>query len=308
MAIADRLAVMSAGAHRADRPRRGSLYRVAAASLRGRIPRPREPPANASPRRSRKACCDIGGASFACPPRVAGPRHAAGAPRGHARSARRRPAGPRPRSSSAPSSATACSCACAPTDSRRWSPTCGRDSAFRAGDSVGIRIEPAPPHGLAGDPRMTTFLVQLQRPPHPRAGPPRLRPARHRTLLCSAPVQSVLQLQQRPDAVVITGDLSDFGRAAEYSHLAQLLAPLRDAGLPDARQPRRSRPAAAQLPGPRLPGQRGLRPVRGTRSVRCACSRSTPACPATAHGTLVRRSGSAWLEDAARSPAAASRW
>ncbi|MES2631615.1 MAG: phosphodiesterase [Pseudomonadota bacterium] len=39
-------------------------------------------------------------------------------------------------------------------------------------------------------------------------------------------VQSVLRLRQRPNAVVITGDLSDFGRAAEYAHLAELLAPL----------------------------------------------------------------------------------
>ena len=39
-------------------------------------------------------------------------------------------------------------------------------------------------------------------------------------------VQTVLGLRQRPDAVVITGDLSDFGRAGEYAHLAQLLAPL----------------------------------------------------------------------------------
>lgn len=39
-------------------------------------------------------------------------------------------------------------------------------------------------------------------------------------------VQSVLRLRQVPDAVVITGDLSDFGRAEEYAHLAQLLAPL----------------------------------------------------------------------------------
>lgn len=39
-------------------------------------------------------------------------------------------------------------------------------------------------------------------------------------------VQSVLRLRQTPDAVVITGDLSDFGRAAEYRHMAQLLAPL----------------------------------------------------------------------------------
>ena len=39
-------------------------------------------------------------------------------------------------------------------------------------------------------------------------------------------VQSVLRLRQRPQAVVITGDLSDFGRAAEYAHLAELIAPL----------------------------------------------------------------------------------
>jgi len=39
-------------------------------------------------------------------------------------------------------------------------------------------------------------------------------------------VQSVLRLRQPPDAVVITGDLTDFGRAAEYAHLGHLLAPL----------------------------------------------------------------------------------
>lgn len=39
-------------------------------------------------------------------------------------------------------------------------------------------------------------------------------------------VQTIVRLRQRPEAVVITGDLTDFGRAAEYAHLAQLLAPL----------------------------------------------------------------------------------
>jgi 3',5'-cyclic AMP phosphodiesterase CpdA len=39
-------------------------------------------------------------------------------------------------------------------------------------------------------------------------------------------VQTVLRLHQKPDAVVITGDLCDFGRPAEYIHLAELLAPL----------------------------------------------------------------------------------
>jgi 3',5'-cyclic AMP phosphodiesterase CpdA len=39
-------------------------------------------------------------------------------------------------------------------------------------------------------------------------------------------VNSVLRLRQRPRAVVVTGDLADSGAAAEYAHLAELLAPL----------------------------------------------------------------------------------
>ncbi|WP_245592773.1 phosphodiesterase [Advenella mimigardefordensis] len=39
-------------------------------------------------------------------------------------------------------------------------------------------------------------------------------------------VESLLRLRQKPDAVVLTGDLTDFGRPAEYAHLRQLLAPL----------------------------------------------------------------------------------
>lgn len=39
-------------------------------------------------------------------------------------------------------------------------------------------------------------------------------------------IESVLRLPQQPDAVVITGDLTDFGRAAEYEHLRELLRPL----------------------------------------------------------------------------------
>lgn len=39
-------------------------------------------------------------------------------------------------------------------------------------------------------------------------------------------VNAVLRLPQRPDAMVITGDLVDRGRPEEYAHLRQLLAPL----------------------------------------------------------------------------------
>lgn len=39
-------------------------------------------------------------------------------------------------------------------------------------------------------------------------------------------VQAIGRLPQKPDAVVITGDLTDFGRAAEYEHLRELLQPL----------------------------------------------------------------------------------
>ena len=39
-------------------------------------------------------------------------------------------------------------------------------------------------------------------------------------------VQEVLRLPQRPDAMVITGDLVDFGKPEEYAHLRKLLSPL----------------------------------------------------------------------------------
>ena len=39
-------------------------------------------------------------------------------------------------------------------------------------------------------------------------------------------IDSVLRLPQQPHAVVITGDLTDFGRAAEYDYLRELLKPL----------------------------------------------------------------------------------
>jgi 3',5'-cyclic AMP phosphodiesterase CpdA len=37
-------------------------------------------------------------------------------------------------------------------------------------------------------------------------------------------VESLLSLPQRPPAVVLTGDLTDWGRPAQYAHLAELLA------------------------------------------------------------------------------------
>ncbi len=72
---------------------------------------------------------------------------------------------------------------------------------------------------------MTTLLLQLT-DLHIRE-PGRLAYGR----LDTAPylrqaVDTVLRLPQQPQAVVLTGDLTDFGRAAEYAHLRELLAPL----------------------------------------------------------------------------------
>lgn len=72
---------------------------------------------------------------------------------------------------------------------------------------------------------MTTLLLQLS-DLHIRE-PGRLAYGR----LDTAPylrqaVDTVLRLPQQPHAVVLTGDLTDFGRAAEYAHLRELLSPL----------------------------------------------------------------------------------
>jgi 3',5'-cyclic AMP phosphodiesterase CpdA len=57
--------------------------------------------------------------------------------------------------------------------------------------------------------------------------PGRLAYGRVDTATClQRAVSTLLGLKQQPDAVVITGDLTDFGRPAEYEHLARLLAPL----------------------------------------------------------------------------------
>jgi 3',5'-cyclic AMP phosphodiesterase CpdA len=78
---------------------------------------------------------------------------------------------------------------------------------------------------------MPTFLAQIT-DLHIRE-PGQLAYGRIDTALhLRAAVDSLLQLRQRPDAVVLTGDLVDFGRAAEYAHLAALLEPLEAAGLP----------------------------------------------------------------------------
>ncbi len=50
-------------------------------------------------------------------------------------------------------------------------------------------------------------------------------------------VERVLQIQPRPVAVLISGDLVDAGHPAEYAQLRELLMPLVDAGLPLALLP-----------------------------------------------------------------------
>lgn len=72
---------------------------------------------------------------------------------------------------------------------------------------------------------MTTLLLQLS-DLHIRE-PGKLAYGRIETApYLKRAIDSILRLPQRPDAVVITGDLTDFGRAAEYDHLRELLSPL----------------------------------------------------------------------------------
>jgi 3',5'-cyclic AMP phosphodiesterase CpdA len=47
-----------------------------------------------------------------------------------------------------------------------------------------------------------------------------------------AAMRTLGELRQRPHAVVLTGDLVDKGSAAEYRHLAELIAPAAELGLP----------------------------------------------------------------------------
>lgn len=72
---------------------------------------------------------------------------------------------------------------------------------------------------------MTTLLLQLS-DTHIRE-PGRLAYGRLDTApFLEAAVRSIQRMKQAPAAVVMTGDLVDFGRPAEYAHLAQLIAPL----------------------------------------------------------------------------------
>jgi 3',5'-cyclic AMP phosphodiesterase CpdA len=72
---------------------------------------------------------------------------------------------------------------------------------------------------------MTTLLLQLS-DMHIRE-PGRVAYGRLDTAPYLRPAAStILRLPQQPQAIVLTGDLTDFGREAEYTHLRSLLAPL----------------------------------------------------------------------------------
>ena len=182
----------------------------------------------------------------------------------------------------------ACSCASGRRASRCSSPTSAATMRSAPGDERRpSAIDPArlmTSPGAAHDAPLAHDPGSTQRPAHPRAGPPGLRPASTPSAYCGARSIPCWRLKQRPDAVVDhrrpdrlrpcrpnTRHLADADRAAR--RLPVYLMP----GNHDDRDR-----AAPQLPDARLPGQRGLRPVRSRRSARCACSRSTPACRATA--------------------------
>lgn len=72
---------------------------------------------------------------------------------------------------------------------------------------------------------MTTFLIQLTDLHIREPGMLTYRRVDAAHYLEQA-IKSVLALPQRPHAIIITGDLTDFGRAQEYAHVRTLLAPL----------------------------------------------------------------------------------
>lgn len=78
---------------------------------------------------------------------------------------------------------------------------------------------------------MTTFLAQIT-DMHIRE-PGQLAYGRLDTApYLRAAVQALAALRQRPHALVLTGDLVDKGSAAEYAHLADLLAPVQALSVP----------------------------------------------------------------------------
>ena len=72
---------------------------------------------------------------------------------------------------------------------------------------------------------MTTFLLQMSDLHIREPGKLAYRRIETAPYLARA-IDSILRLPQQPHAVVITGDLTDFGRVAEYAHLRKLLEPL----------------------------------------------------------------------------------
>ncbi len=81
-----------------------------------------------------------------------------------------------------------------------------------------------PQHG-AGGPARPIHLVQITDTHIREAGRLAYRKVDTAAWL-QVTVDSVLGLRQKPDAVVVTGDLVDFGRPIEYARLRELLSPL----------------------------------------------------------------------------------
>lgn len=144
---------------------------------------------------------------------------------------------------------------------------------------------------------MTTLLAQLS-DLHIRE-PGRLAYGRLDTApYLQAAVSSLLALPQPPQAVVLTGDLTDFGRAAEYAHLRALLAPLpmplylMPGNHDDRDELRRAFPDHAYLgPGEHLQYSVDIGPPGGL----CLVALDT-VVPGVSHGRLCARR-LAWLAD-----------
>ena len=108
-------------------------------------------------------------------------------------------------------------------------------------------------------------------------------------------VDHLLRLKQQPDAVAITGDLTDLGQPGEYVVLRELLAPLTMPVYVIPGNHESVTRCATRLSITRIfDSRRNSFSMRST-NIRCASSLSTPSSRAKAAVSSARRESRGWI-------------